>query len=52
MNSFAEFLRVERARHGLKTYVLAREAGVEPTRLSRIAVGRVKPTEAERNPYD
>ena len=48
MSDFARFVRIVRAEYLIPTQVLAREARVEATRMSRIALGHVQPTPEEK----
>ena len=43
----AKIIRLARAEYMIPSCVLAREARIERTKFSRIAVGHIKPTEEE-----
>jgi len=48
MEDIARLIRLVRAEYMIPSCVLAREARIERTKLSRIAVGHIRPTEEEK----
>jgi len=48
MSDFSRFVRIACAEHKIHQYILAREARIEQSKMSRIANGHIVPTPDEQ----